>query len=258
MNLKIDFTNYFKDKFMKKLFVYILFFFLLIPHNIIYAQSNPLSYKEFKKLDKKLDGSISYYLFSYFLSNYSNNLDFSTDIDEFFNFNDDDGQFIPLLIQQVLQANKQAFQIKQTDSNCYIYYDGHCIMGLSPPLSCDAITIRMRNMVKMYDLNGDCIYNEIYIDSFRNELSKVYKVCKCRNFVRVPFTKDTTYSYFSIVIPYQYDTTNGLTIHKICSQDYMFTTNYYTQLLYSLAEDFCKKYNLSKIIFTALLLKENE
>lgn len=241
---------------MKKYFICVIFLFLLIPN--IFAQSNNLSYKEMKKLDKKLNGSISFYLFSWFLSNYSNNLDFSTDIDIFFNFNDDQGQYVPIRIQRILQENKQAFQLKQTDSNCSIYYDGHYLMELSPPLTCDAISIRMRDMVEMYDLNGNYIYNDTYIDSFRNELSNVYKLCKYRNFVRVPFTKDTTYSYFFIVIPYQYDTINGLSIHKICSQNYLLSSNYYTQALASLAEEFCKKHNLSKIIFSALLLKENE
>jgi hypothetical protein len=116
-----------------------------------------------------------------------------------------------------------------------------------------------RNMVKLFDNNGFSIWNEEIVKSFREEIIQIYEKFKKDGYKTVFPKKDTFYvvaSCLPLVIAYEYDKKHGLSIHKICSVVHKLSENLYTKEIAELAEKYCKKYDLSKIIFSARVYKK--
>ena len=213
------------------------------------------------KLDNYFKGAITMYLFLWIDGYYSFDPDFTTDVNKLFDFKEDDAMFIPVRIQQILHDNKQSFLLEKTDSSLTVYYDGHFIMYLPNTLTCKSISERMRDMVKIYDEKGISIWVEDIITSFQEDIIQIYKKYYKGEYMTVLFPIDTIYVAASnrpLIIAYQYDKEQGLSIHKICSAEHLFIENPYTEDLAMLAKKYCEEYNLSKIIFAARVMKKEE
>lgn len=247
---------------MKK--IYFPLIILLFLTQITNAQEDKkiLSYKEFSKLDKSLKGNITWYLFLWIEGYYSGDLEFTTDVNKLFDFKEEDAMFIPVKIQQILQENKQSFQLEKTDTSLTIYYDGHFIMYLPNTLTCASISERKRDLLYLYDESKNFIYDERIIELFQADIIEIYKKFIKKEYTTVLFPIDTiTYFVASnqpLIVAYQYDKEQGLSIHKICSTEHIFIENLYTEDLAALAKKYCEEYNLSKIIFAARVLRNKD
>lgn len=237
--------------------------FFLIQNINAQIWEKPLSYNEMVKLDKSLKGSVIYYLFLWIDGYYSADLEFNTSIDELFDFSKDDAMLVPVKIQQILQNNKQSFQLEKTDSTLTIYYDGQFIICLQNSFTCESISERSsrRNMVRIYDEKGVSIWNEQLVKTFQEEIIEIYKKYREEEYETVFFPNDTMYIAASnqpLIIVYQYNKKQGLSIHKLCACKYELLRNSYIKDLAELANKYCEKYNLNKIIFAARVLRSKD
>lgn len=251
-----------QDHLKSRIIIFLSLTFFLIGNVDAQSGKQLLSYKKMMKLDKSLKGGICWGLFNWAQGYYSAYLEYPENIDEFFNFDDDD---ISLKIKSLLQNNKEAFSLKSTDSTLTIYYEKQLFFELSGfSLNCFIISevSDYRTMVNMFDNQGICFWKEEIVNSFREDIIQVYKKCANEKYYSVLFPKDTVYIAASerpLVIVYQYDKEQGLSIHKICACKHKLLQNSYTKDLAELAEKYCEKYNLSKIIFAARVLRnEND
>lgn len=247
---------------MKKIYFILIIFLFLTQSADAQVDKKALSYKEFSKLDKSLKGNVVWYLFLWVDGYYSGDLEFTTDINKLFDFKEDDAIYVPVKIQRILQENKQSFQLEQTDTSLTIYYDGHFIMYLSNTLTCASMSERKRDLVYLCDESENFIYDEGILELFQADVREIYKKFIQKGYTTVLFPVDTI-TYFAasnrpLIVAYQYDKEQGLSIHKICACKYELLQNSYTKNLAELAEKYCEKYNLSKIIFAARVLKSKE
>lgn len=222
----------------------------------------PLSYKKLIKLDKSLEGSITQYLYLWVGGHYLYNLDFKTTADKIFNFSEvseEEAMLVPAKIQQIFQDNKQFFQFETTDTSLNIYYDKHLMLYITYVFTCESISENSdkRKMIQMFDNQGFSVWNEELQNSFREDIFQIYRKYKDEKYDVILFPKDSIYIYAPerpLIIPYQYDKEIGLSIHKICSTNHKLIKNPYTQDLTALAKKYCEIYDLSKIIFVALIV----
>ncbi|MDL2262669.1 hypothetical protein LJC11_04100 [Bacteroidales bacterium OttesenSCG-928-I21] len=111
-------------------------------------------------------------------------------------------------------------------------------------------------MVKIFNQEGTAIWDEDLIESFREKLIQINNKYIKEKYEIVFFPIDTILyiaaSNKPLMILYQYDSIKGLSIHKICSSKYEFLKHIYLEELADLADEYCRKYSLSKIIFTGM------
>jgi len=248
---------------MRKIFLSLLFLLFLTQDTNAQKESERLTYKQFIKLDKSWKGALSSYLFLWIDGDYSSNPEFTVDIDRIFDFNDDDWMYVPLRVQKVFRNNKQSFQFELTDSSLTTYYDGELILYHPNDFTCESLTdySSRRDMVRAYDEKGNSFWDEHLKESFQKRLSEIFIKYRKENYEVVLFPKNTIYlsaSGLPLRIAYQYNKENGLSIHKLCSCKHELLQSPYTQDLAALADEYCEKYNLSKIIFAARVVKIRE
>jgi hypothetical protein len=249
---------------MKKIYLLLSVVFLLLINDVnAQVEKKALSYKKFSKLNKSLKGSIITYLFLWIDGQYSSDPDFMPDVNKIFEFEKDDAMLVPVRIQQILQDNKQSIQLEKTDSSLTVYYEKEFLMCLPNSFTCGSIAdyTSRRNMVKTYDEEGVFFWNEQLEKSFREGIIQIYKKYYTEGYKTVFFPKDTVYIAASerpLVIAYRYDKEKGLSVHKICSSEHTLIENQYTEDLAALAEKYCEQYNLSKIIFAARILRNDD
>ena len=247
---------------MKKYLLLTMILFSLMQGINGQTEKKTLSYKEIIKLNKSLKGSVFWYLFIWVDGHYSVDLEFTTDVNIFFDFNRNEVMFIPIKIQQILHNNRQSFQLDRKDSSLTVYYDGQFIMYFENNLYCESISERLRDMVRMYDEKDVAIWSEELEGLFREKIVQIYKKYNKEDYETVLFPIDTTYyvaaSNRPLMIAYQYEKKQGLSIHKLCSCKHELLHSQYTQDLAALANEYCEKYNLSKIIFAARVLKNKD
>jgi hypothetical protein len=238
----------------------IIFLFLFNSH--AQNKKEQLSYKEFVKLDKYLKGEIGFCLFLRAEGYYSSYLEYPTNVDKFFNF--DENTIIPKHIQSVFLNNKKSFLLVNKDSILLIYYDNVLLDSFHARFGCTEISefSDMRSMVAFFDNQDFPFWDEELANLFRDDIFQIYKKFIGEIYYTVLFPKDTVYIAASerpLVIAYQYDKGKGLSIHEICSSEHTLIENQYTEDLATLAKRYCEQYNLSKIIFSArVVLEEKE
>ena len=250
---------------MKKIFLSLLISLLFLTQGVnAQKEKGTLTYKQFMKLDKSWKGALSSYFFWWIYGDYTSNPEFTPDVDRLFDFKDDDWRYIPLRVQKVFQNNKQSFQFEMTDSSLTAYYDGEFILSLlNVGFTCEMISevSDYRSRVWVFDEKGNSFWDEQLMESFQERRIEIYKKYWNESYETIFFPYDTIYIAASerpLVIAYQYSKETELSIHKFCSCKHELLQNPYVQDLTALADEYCDKYNLSRIIFAARVVRNRE
>lgn len=225
------------------------------------SKSKTLTYKQFIKITEIMN--IKNYVEDIFhLVNlyYRENLEYPQTIATLIQV--EDNEMPCLFIRELFNLYQNSFSIHSTDTSCIIYCQNKVIYTETnfQNLKCYQCseTVDYKHLVRLYAIDNKLVNDTNLVNTLNNNLKLLYHKISQKNYTICRTNISNTNISIPLYILYQYDTINGLSIHKICSQNYLLSSNYYTQALASLAEEFCKKHNLSKIIFSALLLKENE
>jgi hypothetical protein len=239
---------------MKKIFFSLLIILFIIQN--IYAQTDhkPLTYEDILSLDDSTHGNIAFYLLTWTQAYYSAYFDLTTDIDKFFHYNAGDAT------TSIFWDNKDSLRLERVDNGLIFYYNEKFLFIVNVPIiTCKQISCGSYNriMVNSFDKEGNSVWLKRFEKSFQRKRVQIYKKCIKEGYKTLIFPNDTLYREASnrpLIIAYQYDIIQGLSIHKLCSCDYQLEQNLYTQELAALADKCCKKYKLSKIIFAARVM----
>lgn len=93
---------------------------------------------------------------------------------------------------------------------------------------------------------------------FTTQLNSCVVASLMENYDYVSYSFDSVAAGIStpkLILLYQYDNKDGLSLHNISKQRFTLTKNLYSQKLENLAKEFCVYYGLSRIVFSGFALK---
>ena len=216
-----------------------------------------LSYRELIQLDKDNEGTLGICLYQISKSYYDTYLQYTTDIDALFNFDNVDNPCVTLY-KSVLENNKESFHLTVTVKGLKIKYRKRLIAFFPNTMGIAKTTTSSegRNLVRTFDSVGVYFYDKSLNDSILNERRKIYNIYLRQNYKPLVF-KDSNYieAYNRpIVVIYQYDLEHGLSLHPSFVDECVFPSNGYTDTLSKIAEKYCKERHLKTLYFSGWIM----
>lgn len=226
--------------------------------------NKPISYLEYMSLNDSIRSCINYSIYSMLNDYYYNNYEFTTNVNDLFReTNKSNIKFV----DDFLKVNKASYSVEiNSDTAIIIYYQGHLIDTLSgfDPINCDLVStvFDYRKIVRFFDRDGNIVTNMKGQEHFSKDLKTISE-----EFWRDGNTpsyyyndsKNNANSKLLRYIIYSFDIEKGITIPKLCIKEVNcnIMESHYTKSVAILAEKYCKKYKIKKIVFAAQLFDEN-
>lgn len=242
--------------------VAILFSFFLFSVYSVKSQGDNkiLNFEELMQLNDSLEGSVLFYFYWLSDSYYSAYLEFPQTPNQLFNFGNNEELLIAKRTLSILKKNSTNFYFEDKDSIFFVFYDKNIFATFYRPFGCNEFSeySEKRKMIRIFDKEGFFIWNKKIAISFRKDLDNIYKKYIEQAYTTIFSQEDSNYIMASNkpkIIVYQYDNVKNLTIHKLCSCNFDMSNNQYLVELKQLSMKYCKRYNLSKIIFAARIMR---
>lgn len=196
---------------------------------------------------------VNYYLaFESYLSAY---IEISDKVDIFLDYISIPDLFNKDFVRYAIN-NKNCAQILQNDTASELRIgDGVISISLSNGIWCNPSVEGPHNksMVRLFNAKGLFSQKDHLYRTFYKKRGVFYRKCVADGIKFKRYFSDEINKESSVVVIYTYDRCAGLSLIKDCRASQTLKQDDYTESLRKFADSFCRKHNLSKIIFSGLI-----
>ena len=190
---------------------------------------------------------LCFYCFSSYLHSY---IDIPNETSVFLSFLEKNN-LINSKEKSFFRDREACFTIRQNDSTATLLYgDSLFVIMLPKPAFCSSIEgYYNRHLVKIFDTSYNLCYSNILYRKFHKMLYGIHHSFFKQGYIAVSDSLSENSSTIPVIVWYQYDRDNGLTIHKSCSGCHTMIESGYSDMMLMSLEQFCQRFHCSKIIY---------